>query len=227
MPSDSARTTAYLDGFQREVEARNAVSEITSWLFDVLMKPHPMLGRKGAVCPYLDQAVKYGRVSLAVIHLDTDDGRQRLRAAAGDWLARIHNAADRDGRYESVLFIPVGADRGALIDAVSRVQQQLRGEATRRGCMVGEFFPGHPMPGIHNPRFRPLDSPRPVLGIRTMVDTDVLFLTMPDEEHVAERRRSLEAWHRFFADDAPRALLDVYRRAEQEWDDERQVEGPG
>jgi uncharacterized protein DUF6875 len=203
--------------------ASHVLAEVMSWITGVLMKPDPMLGRRGAVCPFLDQATKYGRISLNVIHLDGPEDFGRLRAAAADWLPRIRSAADSDGRSESVLFLPVGAEPAVLVDAVTQVQRELRCEAIRRGCMVGEFFPGHPMPGIHNPEFRPLNSPRPILGIRTMVDTDVLFLSMPAIP-AAERARFLPTWHRFYGAVAAPALLDVYERARRGLDNDAQLE---
>jgi Domain of unknown function (DUF6875) len=194
--------------------ARQAVAEATRWLYGTLMRPAPDLGRKGAVCPYLDQAAKVGRVSLNVVHVEDEHDFQRLAATAADWLERIRGAAEADGKYESVLFLPVGAPDPVLVDCVTRVQRELRARALDRGCMVGEFFPGHPMPGIHNPAFRPLTSPRPILGIRTMVDTDILFLSLPSDAD--DRRRGIQAWFRFFADRAAPGLLNVYERARRE-----------
>jgi hypothetical protein len=45
--------------------------------------------------------------------------------------------------------------------------------------MIGEFWPGHTMPGLHNHSFRPLAAPVPMLAIRHMVVSDLLFLSGP------------------------------------------------
>lgn len=177
--------------------ARDAVTDVIEWLYGNVMQPHPSLGRRGAVCPFLEPATKAGRVSLNVVAVESRAAFERLRSVAADSLRRIVHAGDRGGRYESVLFIPVGTDHTALVGAVTWVQQELRAEAVDRGCMVGEFFPGHPAPGVHSAEFRPLQSPRPILGIRTMVDTDILFLGSPGLP-AEQRQHGVEAWHRFF-----------------------------
>lgn len=63
-------------------------------------------------------------------------------------------------------------------------QRRLKTEFVERGLMIGEFHPGPPpAPGLHNPSFRPLHSPVPLLAIRRMVGTDLPFLTA-DEHHL-------------------------------------------
>lgn len=213
------RATTSLPGPERAEAAREAVAETTRWLYGTLMKPHPDLGRNGAVCPYLDSATKAGRVSLNVVHVDSESAFPRLAATAADWLDRIRGAGDTDGSYESVLFLPVGAPDPVLVECVRSVQRQLRVRAVERGCMAGEFFPGHPAPGVHNPDYRPLAAPWPVLGIRSMVESDILFLGQRSEA-VKEWRHGVETWHRFFARRAAPQLLDAYWRAKSELDAE-------
>lgn len=205
-------------GTERAEAAAQAVAETTSWLYNTLMKTDPGLGRKGAVCPYLDQATKVGRVSLDVVQVEGAGDCERLAGIAAEWLTRIRGAAEAGGKYESLLFLPVGAPDAILVDCIKTVQQQLRDRAIDRGCMVGEFYPGHPMPGIHNPDFRPLTSPRPLLGIRTMVDTDILFLSQPSDP--VQRRRGIRAWFGFFGAIAPPGLLSRYERTLRELDTE-------
>ena len=82
-----------------------------------------------------------------------------------------------------VLFPAVGPhDVPWVIDAP---QRHLKTEFVERGLMVGEFHAGPPMAaGLHNPRFRPLRSPVPLLAIRAMVPTDLPFL-LGDPRHRA------------------------------------------
>jgi hypothetical protein len=181
------------------------------------MRPHPDLGRRGAICPYLEQATAYGRVSLSVIGVASRADFDRLREAAAGALERVRGAAQAGGRYESNLFVPYGPDPVLLVDAVVTVQGQLRAEAIGGGRMIGEFLPGHPAEGIRNPRFRPLDSPRPVLGVRTMVDTDVLFLSLPSIPP-KDRRNFLDSWFRYFGSEASETLAAVYANARRALD---------
>jgi hypothetical protein len=83
--------------------------------------------------------------------------------------------------------------------------------------MIGDFLPGHEGPGLHNPSFRPLDSPWPLLGIRTMVEADILFLGSPDIPP-ADRRAFTDAWQGFFAGRASRRFASAYERCRDELD---------
>jgi hypothetical protein len=61
------------------------------------------------------------------------------------------------------------------------------------GLMLGEFHELNESPGLHNPDFRPLRSPIPLLAIRRMVYSDIVFLNRPSDP--PERRiRFLEAY---------------------------------
>lgn len=59
--------------------------------------------------------------------------------------------------------------------------------------MIGEFHNRNESPGLHNPHFRPLRSPIPMLAIRFMAEADLPFLDrITDEPQV--RVRYLEAY---------------------------------
>jgi hypothetical protein len=196
---------------RQQEESLEASREVLEWASDFLMSSHPDLGRKGAVCPFMDQAAKAGRVSYTQVRIEERADFARLRMVAEDGLTRIHGAGGPGGTYESMVFVPVGGDRELLTESVIEVQQELADSALARGCMIGDFYPRHPMPGVHNPDFRPLASPRPILGIRTMVDTDILFLahrSVPPDRIEA----NISSWYRFFGDVAAPGLIDFYER---------------
>lgn len=191
--------------------APEVTRDVFDWIFDFILRPHPMLGRKGAVCPFMDAALRSGGVSIKPIAVDGHDALSTVRAAAVDAISRVAKPGG-GGTYEAVLFLPFGADEALCRRVTTEVQRDLRATAIDRGTMIGTFHPGHPEPGIRNPRFRPLDSPRPLLGIRTMVDTDIHFLAAAGPPP-ADRARAVEAWRGFFADRAPRALVELSARS--------------
>jgi hypothetical protein len=77
-----------------------------------------------------------------------------------------------------------------LIDGV---QQKLKPFFIEAGLMIGEFHKRNESPGLHNPNFRPLRSPIPMLGIRYMVESDLPFLQQVSDEPCL-RIRYLEAY---------------------------------
>jgi hypothetical protein len=64
---------------------------------------------------------------------------------------------------------------------VVETHRRLKPMFLQHRMMLGEFYPGCPKPGLHNPDFRPLQAPHPLLVIRAMVEADLWFLTDKDE----------------------------------------------
>ena len=62
--------------------------------------------------------------------------------------------------------------------------------------MLGEFHNRTETPGLHNPQFRPLRSPIPLLAIRFMVESDLPFLKNTDD--ISLRVRYLKAYLKQF-----------------------------
>ncbi|HUC24727.1 MAG TPA: hypothetical protein VMA73_18610, partial [Streptosporangiaceae bacterium] len=198
-------------------QAAAAVESVVAWMYQRLMQSHPELGRNGAVCPYLELAVAEGRHCISLIRIDTPDDSQRLADAVLAWLPRISGAADKARGQESVIFVPVGADTPVLAAVIGHVQRDLRSDAIHAGRMIGDFLPGHDAPGVHNAAFRPLESPWPVLGIRTMVETDILFLRSSDIPAI-DRGSYIDVWRRFFGQSAGKRFMNVYENCRMELD---------
>jgi hypothetical protein len=79
---------------------------------------------------------------------------------------------------------------------IDGVQQKLKPLFVESGLMLGEFHNRAESPGLHNPNFRPLRSPIPLLVIRPMTEIDFTFLMSPDNPHL--RIRYLEAYLKRF-----------------------------
>ncbi|MFF4606362.1 DUF6875 domain-containing protein [Streptomyces sp. NPDC001339] len=149
-------------------------------------------------------------------------GLGRPAATARSALNRLGEEATAEETCNAFVMVPVGTDPDTCRDLVLEVQQALKSEAVSAGKTVGEFFPGHPMQGIHRTGFRPLAGPHPVLAVRAMVITDILFLTLPGIP-AAERLPCLKVWHSRFGEvtGGPWAQLhaDALAAAEKELDD--------
>ena len=155
------------------------LTEIAHWLRSFLTHAHPDLGRKGAVCPFMEQSLKLGRTALSSVDISGPRGTERLANTARSALARLGDRSAPDSVYNAFVMVPVGESAEVRRERILEVQQELKAEAVEAGKMVGEFYPGHPMPEIQSETFRPLVSPHPVLAVRAMVVTDILFLTSP------------------------------------------------
>ncbi len=80
---------------------------------------------------------------------------------------------------------------------VDETHRRLKAQFVESGLMIGRFHPRSEQGGLHNPAFRPLRSPIPLLAIRYMVDSDLPFLNRVDDP-VPDRIKFLKAYGRRF-----------------------------
>lgn len=148
---------------------------VRHWAKNWLSKSHPNLGRTGAVCPFTGTSIKKNLFWMAFVrgnNLDHDRMVGLLEEIAAT-LPTLPPVERPESIYKAVVVVfPEVTDFGQ-IDAV---QDECKNAFVKRGLMVGQFYPGHQEKGLHNPDFRPLDAPFPMLAVRHMVVTDYPFL---------------------------------------------------
>ncbi|BAZ48120.1 hypothetical protein JMG10_40880 [Nostoc ellipsosporum NOK] len=177
------------------------LNEIMEWVKNFLATPHPNLGRSGSVCPYVANAIRLNSIRMAVIRAKDLDLQQ-----LEDIVQRYRNIfleIDSEQKELSIYraFILIFPDMCTDEDfkLIDQIQRKLKPLFVELGLMLGEFHKHTQSPGLHNPDFRPLRSPIPLLAIRFMVESDLPFLQSPnDPPHI--RIKYLEAYIKLFAD---------------------------
>ncbi|MDZ8051172.1 MAG: DUF6875 domain-containing protein [Aulosira sp. ZfuVER01] len=168
--------------------------EITEWLKNFVAKPHADVGRPGPVCPYVPPSMKLNSILLRVIRAKDLDIQQIadivlphlntfLELEPKEWPAMLNKAI-------VFVFPDVNIDDASKI--IDVVQAKLKPFFVDAGLMLGEFHKRTESPGLHNPNFRPLRSPIPLLVIRCMTEADLPFMQNTDNLHL--RIRYLEAY---------------------------------
>lgn len=173
--------------------------EIAEWVKKFLARPHPDLGRPGPVCPFVPQALKSNSIRLAAIRAKNLESSQVEEIVMGylDTFQELEPREREAGLNKVILLVFPDVhidDTDKLIDGV---QQKLKPLFVEQGLMLGEFHNRTESPGLHNPNFRPLRSPIPLLAIRFMVESDLPFLVNTD--NLGLRIRYLEAYLQRFA----------------------------
>ncbi|MFC5147080.1 DUF6875 domain-containing protein [Streptomyces aureoversilis] len=159
---------------QREAAAEELLRPVHEWISGHVARPHPDLGRRGAVCPFVPLSQRLGLIRYALAEPPVRDEAGLVAAVAAlkaHWLAMEPHSGQHTIDKTIVLVLP-----GVAAATVVRVHDRLKPEFVAEGMMLGEFFPGHPGPGLHNPDFRPLHSDTPLLVARSMVGNDLPFL---------------------------------------------------
>lgn len=164
-----------LSAFPASESDDDAAQRIAEWVRSYLMRPHPDLGRAGAVCPYTPIAAKLGLARIGVSAARDEDAIYAvMREAVAAFEAIEAPRAQQPFRTVLVGFPNATGDEGRA--TLKRVQNRLRSELTRRGKMIGLFEPNAEDKGLINPDFRPLRSPLPLLAIRALVEGDAPFV---------------------------------------------------
>lgn len=158
---------------------RKAVDRVIRWIHEYLAKPHPELGRPGPVCPFVPTAMEKKLLHLAVYEgtAITGDAIRDILLEMLDCFLDMEPRIGNNAQFKAFLLLFPNIPGNKSHDLVEMAQQDLRFTFVPKGLMVGEFHPGPPdKAGLWNKQFRPLNCPIPMLAIRHMVPTDVLFL---------------------------------------------------
>jgi hypothetical protein len=149
---------------------------IAHWVADEVACPLPELGRKGALCPFVPQALRDGAIFATL-----DDHSDTLEAI----LERVRSEALRlrtttvDNASVLIVFTAPGVGQGPLLaDASSALKAELL--AQRMSC--GEFYPDNDDRSARNPNVWVARSPLPCLALRPSTPHDRLFLA--DRPHL-------------------------------------------
>ena len=141
---------------------------------DYVCRPHPEIGREGAVCPFLPSIVADGGLRVEVD--ETLDGKD---SAAME--ARVREAVPvfeaiplPPWKKALVLLFPNVAEEDA--DVVDRVQAAVKPDCVRKGLMVGQFHPRSTEGGARNPGFFANRAPFAAIALRHMSYHDIVFL---------------------------------------------------
>lgn len=203
--ADRLPSTEDYEGEQIAEDDRATIDTTARWVRRFLMCPNAALGRNGEVCPYTRPSVQSGLFHIAVGHvaagLEAYDEVTEVMRGACDFWESLPPIVGNQALLKTVLVVFPGLCDAT--DVLDRVQRQLSREITQRGLMIGEFYPGCEIVGLHNPDFFPMRSPIPLLALRRMVLGDLAFLWGDDVK--------IDAYLRIFGDQALR-MIDAARR---------------
>ncbi|MFR9676893.1 DUF6875 domain-containing protein [Streptomyces sp. TR02-1] len=172
--------------------AREHATILADWLRNSVAAPHPDLGRRGAICPFIEPALDAAALRAYTYPLPAGNPPQVPELVAMLGRAREVFAdlphPERPGAHAAliVLLPDLTPSQWPLVD---RVHAAAKNDFVERGLMLGQFHPDCRAPAVHNPSFPVNRSPIPLLAIRRMRPHDLRFLhTDPDWfAHYAQR----------------------------------------
>jgi hypothetical protein len=158
--------------------------QIYEWIRNFLAKPHPDLGRSGKVCPFVPYSLKYDTIKLAVIRPKTltQQAIEGIVKGYKDIFLQTEPTSGDAAIYKVFLLLFPDVNIEDTLILIDDVQKKLKPFFVEAGLMLGEFHMRNHSQGLHNPNFRPLCSPVPMLAIRFMVEQDLPFLKLSGDE---------------------------------------------
>ena len=187
-------------------EDRQAVLSVWRWVRDFVACPHRDLGRDGTVCPFVPGSLQRRTLWFAPEHVAGLDVAGVVGLMTGYKRLFLEKAPDRnDAIYKTIMvvFTDLAAQRaGALFTDV--LEQLAPASYDENGILFGPFYEGNEGTALHNPSFRPFQSPVPFLFVRHTVLTDWKFFL---DDHAA-----IDRWARHFGSAGTAVLADELRR---------------
>lgn len=165
---------------EREYADDSPMRRMTQWVRDFLARPHPELGRKGSVCPFVPLSISIDSLWFAEVNDECPsfESISESITAYRDIFLQMEPRTGPEAMQKSflIVFPTLAANGSAGAALVDKVQYALKKYFVDMGLMLGEFHSENDSPGLRNHDFRPLRSPVPMLAIRHMVESDLPFL---------------------------------------------------
>ena len=149
------------------------------WCGEFLARPHPLIGRAGQVCPFVESVTRAGtllvRTRRTTADESADDAALDRVVAEMERTFRTAAWAHRNRTLRALLVVLPDLPQ-AHWERLDRLQSRVKAELAERGLMLGQFHPACPEAAVRNPEFLVSRSPVPMLALRTMAFHDILFL---------------------------------------------------
>jgi heptaprenyl diphosphate synthase len=157
--------------------AEDIHTTILDWLRDYVAKPHPDIGRGGAVCPFALPALKDEAIEIRTRWLGIDPTQAEITAVIRDAVDSYDDVQWRNSNpmlRSLVIALPDLPDE--CLELLDAAHAAIKSYVVGRGLMIGQFHARCTEPAARNSSFMVSRSPVPLVAIRSMALHDILFL---------------------------------------------------
>ena len=192
-------------------------SRVIDWLHTYISRPHPQIGRSGAVCPFVPISLKantlcfvvHGEINGLDPHAIADLLRSYLR-----WFAATAPESSTECRRRGLVIVLPHLAKDSL-QQLDEIHSNVKTEMVLNGLMLGQFYESCPETAVRNPNFRVSTGPVPCFAIRHMAPHDVLFLHSRSDWFAEYHRRfSVDYRNNKIKDPM---MLRLFQSAESKW----------
>ncbi|MGA8596062.1 MAG: DUF6875 domain-containing protein [Bryobacteraceae bacterium] len=155
-----------------------AFKTIVEWTRAFLCQPHSDLGREGPVCPFAQPSLNQSHYWLASYQGERIDLKRAPKTIElyRDWFLEIEPTSGPQSILKTIVIVfPDLSHEDARLQ-IEILHNRLKPDFVRRGIMLGQFYQGCLETSVWNDHFYVLESPLPLLVLRSMVPSDFPFL---------------------------------------------------
>ncbi len=153
-----------------------------AWVQKFIMRPHPGLNRPGAVCPAVKMAIDEGLLYFTVAHPEKTDEYRSVADELRQYAKIFHTLQPESGELAGlkafVILMPE-CEPAHLTD--HKATMKLKTELLHQNLMLGQFFPINDPKEALKSKFFPVQPPFPIYSMRTMLESDWVFLQWENE----------------------------------------------
>jgi len=160
-----------------------ALQGVATWIESFIVQPHQDLGRSGPVCPYVAGAIDRRKLWLAPEQVGDRDAADVAELMTGyrRFFQDTEPADGPDAGRSAIIVVFTDLPAARAPQLFDDVLQQIAIPAyVDDGIVFGPFYQGHEGTAIHNPGFRPFQSPTPFIFVRYGVVGDWKFFLDDD-----------------------------------------------
>jgi biotin carboxylase len=180
--------------YSRSSDSNERSEAVVQWARQYLGRPHPKLGRSGAICPFVRQTIDLDQ--FIVKHYDDLDGSD-VRAMRRTVLQECHGFRKTfprtapNGMLSSVVLVFPQVNESTFL-VLDHVHDELKTHLiVKHDLMFSPFHPRSVKPSVSNPEFPVFRAPFAMLAIRHMDVRDITF--------VGTNERAFRRYHALFA----------------------------
>lgn len=158
---------------------RDAIEETHEWMASFITKKVNKLGRREAICPFVEPSFQKKAMFYSIAQLDEPDGIDSIDAELRHQAEIFHALEPKkmpDAMVKALVAIYPDTRGPQLLEATDP-ERDVKGDLLEDGILVGEFFSTCPFATSFNPKLFALRSPHPMYVLRTFIETDWRFIS--------------------------------------------------
>lgn len=166
--------------------AKYSYKEVLPYITNFLCSPHPF--RKGSLCPFVPSAVKYDRIFFTFF--DEEITIEKSKEFIKECIDFYFNTNKNKRIFGAIIIL---FPENFNIENLLKIHFLNKEQCVVKSLMLGALYKNNQAQSLHNSDYYPLRTPTPIIVIRDMVPSDIIFLD-PKLYNIKKRLKFIEVY---------------------------------